>query len=1483
MRFSGAMTDETRAAAARPCRRTRVRPRGPLLLLALGLVALAAPAVGRASPGAVHFRGLGPYAAGSHPSIVAVRDLNGDGHPDLAVADYRSNTVSILLGNGDGTFAAATTVTVGSSPSSVILVDLNGDGHPDLVTSNYTSPGSVSVLLGNGDGTFGTKTDLAVGNEPNSVAAGDLNGDGKLDLVTADYAGDTISVLLGNGDGTFGAAAATAAGSGPNWAALGDLNGDGHLDVAVADRHDDTVGVLLGNGDGTFAPVVAYGLGAGTQLPFTLSIGDLNGDKHLDLAVGDSTSHDVTVLLGNGDGTFPSTPTGSYAVGGDPQSIAIGDLNGDGNADLVAAATGGGASLLLGNGDGSFASATALSAGTTPDSAAIADLNGDSAKDVVIGNYGSSDVSVLLADVVPGAPTGVSASPASGQATVSFTAPANDGGATISSYTVTASPGGATASGSSSPIVVTGLTNGTGYTFTVTATNVAGTGAASAASAAVSPLTTPAAPGDVSAKAGNGSAVVSFSPGSDGGSAVTHYTVVASPGGASTSGSGSPISIGGLDNGTAYTFTVTATNAAGTSPASAASAAVTPITVPGAPTDVSAVAGDGQAEVAFAAPGDEGGAAVESYTATASPGGATATGPAGPIVVTGLDNGTAYTFTVTAANAAGTGAASQASEPVTPVTVPGAPTDVSAVAGDGQAEVAFTAPGDDGGAAIESYTATASPGGATATGPAGPIVVTGLDNGTAYTFTVTAANAAGTGAASQASEPVTPVTVPGAPTGVVARPGRERATVSFVPPSDDGGTPVLGYTVTASPGGATATGTGSPLTVKGLAAGKAYTFTVTAANAVGTGPASAASSRVATAAPSPPVPAQVRAQASAPTPPTPSATTTTTAQPSTVAAVPSATTTIAAQPPTAPPPPTTTTTAAETTTAATTTQEKPTPPPPAGSTPAASPPGASAPPAVHLALSSSVETSGSDVTVSGAGLEPGSTVTIVLHSQPVELARFAVGASGSFRKTVILPGGVAAGAHRIVVSATAADGSPLTRDAAFTLAPPALKPYSPKHDPKRVVATFAAGFALLSVAGAAGGLAAAAGGGSGAGRRERRRASVTSAATFHHTFRWEGAAPGDRSWTWRLPGYRVVDRLSRSLPAALAPRSPLAARLVRDAVYLRAILGSASLAAPLAGLALGSLAAASNGGSALPPALGIVVALTALGVFDALAGVLGASAFAVGVIAQGALASTDSARTLLGVVSLWFVLPLIAAAFRPFRRPLERVGLRDAWWRAADLTIAALVAAWTAQKIVGSWLGLSGRDLPIVAHANTVALAVLAGIALRFAAETGAAVLYPERLQAVEPDELPAPPASQLLLGIAVRTAIFVFVALAFLGNCWELWAGAAVFMLPPLLEIRPGLLPNHARLRRVLPGGVTKTVAMLFVGQWYFVLFKEHVSAGHLLPYGFVLLSLPGLTLALLELVARDGSRNDDTGAHQLAGLALVVVGVLFVLGRLG
>ncbi|UUW89583.1 fibronectin type III domain-containing protein [Pimelobacter simplex] len=548
-----------------------------------------------------------------------------------------------------------------------------------------------------------------------------------------------------------------------------------------------------------------------------------------------------TVASGGAGGAYPNGSVGGSGGGG----YAGGGGGGAGSQGILNVYTGGG------GGGSSLASAylSGASIAVRPGTGGI-QLPG-----LIAGDGATGSVTMTFNGLaVPGVPTGVSATRKNGAAEVSFSAPASDGGSAITSYTVSASPGDAFRVCPGSPCTVSGLDNGTAYTFTVRASSANGDSDESAPSAAVTPATTPGSPTGVSAQPGDGEAQVSFAaPADHGGAAVTSYTVTADPGPATATCSVSPCTVADLTNGTAYRFSVVATNDVGGSAPSALSAAVTPSGRPGVPTAVSATPRDGAAEVSFTAPAGNGGSAVTSYTVSAAPGDASQTCAGSPCTVDGLDNGTAYTFTVHATNANGDSDESTPSAAVTPVAVPGAPTDVSAQAGDGEAEVSFTAPTKDGGTPITSYTVTAAPGGATETCAGSPCTVGGLDNGRAYTFTVQATNDHGDSAASDPSAAVTPQGAPGTPTGVSAKAGDRRVAVTFSAPQSDGGSPVTAYTVTVSPGGATTSCPGSPCTVGGLTNGTAYRVTVRATNAKGDSDESAPSAAVTPVAPAPPV------------------------------------------------------------------------------------------------------------------------------------------------------------------------------------------------------------------------------------------------------------------------------------------------------------------------------------------------------------------------------------------------------------------------------------------------------------------------------------------------------------------------------------------------------------------------------------------------------------------------------------------------------
>jgi hypothetical protein len=398
-------------------------------------------------------------AGGAGANIVAIGDLNGDGIPDL-VASVTDDGVTVLLGNGDGTFQDPVSYYPGATfPFTVAIADVNNDGKPDVVVGD--SYGIVGVLLGNGDGTFQPVVVYDTGaNFTKSVAVADVNGDGNPDIIVASacvsgvncQAGvaGVVSVLSGNGDGTFQPAVTFSSGAyNASFVAVADVNGDGKPDLIVpnqctvsSDCGNDSPGevsVFLNNGDGTFQTPATYS--SGGNFASAVAVADLNGDGNPDLVVSNYGSGTVSVLLGNGNGTFQNAVT--YASGGvnpAPGPLVIADVNGDGKLDLVVANScqgkrscfePGPVGVLLGNGDGTFQTpVTYKSGGRGPNSVAVGDLNGDGRSDIVAANgcltksCDGFSVGVLLNDLRVSAALSLSSSlnPSPVNQTVTFTA-----------------------------------------------------------------------------------------------------------------------------------------------------------------------------------------------------------------------------------------------------------------------------------------------------------------------------------------------------------------------------------------------------------------------------------------------------------------------------------------------------------------------------------------------------------------------------------------------------------------------------------------------------------------------------------------------------------------------------------------------------------------------------------------------------------------------------------------------------------------------------------------------------------------------------------------------------------------------------------------------------------------------------------------------------------------------------------------------------
>jgi FG-GAP-like repeat/Abnormal spindle-like microcephaly-assoc'd, ASPM-SPD-2-Hydin/FG-GAP repeat len=336
------------------------------------------------------FNGPRDYPVGSSPASVVIGDFNGDGRPDIATANSVSNDVSVLLQNSDGTFQTAMSYPVGHGPTSIQVGDVNGDGKLDLVLINSTD-NTLAVLLGNGDGTFQAQQLTTFPANPQAtMVVGDFNGDGKADVALGEplpqVGNYAVAVLLSNGNGTFQAAVTYPVNADPVALGLGDFNNDGKLDiVSAAFGNGIGISVLLGNGDGTFQAAINSATSVALQAP-PLLIEDFNQDGNLDIAaatVAADTGANVTLFLGNGDGTFQVSVISLPALNSSGTPLAAGDLNGDGAPDLVVSEGGSQNIVLLNDGHGAFNEGSSLTLNSR--AVALSDLNLDHTLDLVAG------------------------------------------------------------------------------------------------------------------------------------------------------------------------------------------------------------------------------------------------------------------------------------------------------------------------------------------------------------------------------------------------------------------------------------------------------------------------------------------------------------------------------------------------------------------------------------------------------------------------------------------------------------------------------------------------------------------------------------------------------------------------------------------------------------------------------------------------------------------------------------------------------------------------------------------------------------------------------------------------------------------------------------------------------------------------------------------------------------------------------------------
>ena len=358
------------------------------------------------------FNTISPSPVASAPLAITTGDFNGDGFTDAAVTSSGTNAVSILLGTGDGNFKPAVNYSVGAYPVAIVAGDFNHDGHLDLAVLNNNpnkvgTGGSISILTGQGDGTFVAGATYAVGYLPTALAVGDFDGDGNPDLAVVisnpnlQFNPGFVTIFTGSASGTFTAQANYGVGLIPSSIAVGDFNGDGKLDLAVGSaavsltNPQSEISILVNTGSGNFSAGSSFVVGPLGSVPISIAAVDFNNDGKLDLAVALNNTNYIVICQGNGDGTFAIV--GTPVVGNNPVWLAAADFNGDGKIDLIVDNNADNTvQVLLGNGDETFSRGATYPTGLQPINLALADLNGDGKQDVAIVNNADSNVQVLL-------------------------------------------------------------------------------------------------------------------------------------------------------------------------------------------------------------------------------------------------------------------------------------------------------------------------------------------------------------------------------------------------------------------------------------------------------------------------------------------------------------------------------------------------------------------------------------------------------------------------------------------------------------------------------------------------------------------------------------------------------------------------------------------------------------------------------------------------------------------------------------------------------------------------------------------------------------------------------------------------------------------------------------------------------------------------------------------------------------------------------
>jgi uncharacterized repeat protein (TIGR02059 family) len=512
---------------------------------------------------------------------------------------------------------------------------------------------------------------------------------------------------------------------------------------------------------------------------------------------------------------------------------------------------------------------------------------------------------------------------------------------------------------------------------------------------------------------------------------------------------------------------------------------------------------------------------------------------------------------------------------------------------------------------------------------------------------------------------------------------------------------------------------------------------------------------------------------------------------------------------------------------------------------------------------------GNFISISGEGFAPGTLAKTWLFSSPRELGNLNVSTDGSFAADLPITDDIPVGLHVTQVDGLSPDGEVRSLSLDVEILPSeGQAEYDPIAKRLAVAALIAQAMALLALS----------------RRREdnegdddREQADVSEVSIDQVV-----GSGGTKSDVYSPPVIRSIDGLLQQIPSRIASTQQLLARVIRDGVYLRALIGVGGVAVAFSGVIIGFFAANSSGFDAVSPSFGWLLALVILGSLDALAGGMAALTIIAVTAISGGIDSTDAIRGLLGLAVLSFAIPLVASTTRPFRRNSAK-SENWLWTRTSDAVLLSLFGAWAAGAMYDALPGLYGFTSSAAGRTTTVQVVVLATLIVRFMLEGVATKVTGNRLAYLAGPSLPEPSLGRSVFAIIVRTAIMLFVAEAFIGNNIALWIGAAMYAIPKLIALAAHRFPKSAKLKVWLPAGLLRTVVMLFVARWWasnISSFSEDPATQ--LQAAFVLLGIPSLVLTLLGWFAGGERKWRSTPVSKVLGIVVLAIGVVTVRGVL-